>query len=353
MHNEWEEMLPFYVGGTLPKHETTRLENHLMHCETCQKSLGEWRAVAAAVRANAALQLRDLPPLSAEVMAEAERQSYLRGQNRTETLTFTPVRQARRAPTTLLSAVAAFAVILIGGLLALMLLRGLPEQGQGGVVLLPSATPTLTNETQTLVTPQIIVIEPSETPIVPTEAIPTEIAMPIPTQPTSLPPPTVYVPPVQPTRFVPQATPFVPDDTGIAGSSLSMETSFGTGGGGGGCTVEAMIPSGSVINLYARPRTDATVVMTVSAGDVMTALATSDNGWFQVQTSRGSVGWVQQGLVAASGSCDGLPMIVAETATEVPMTPTPTVIPFEPLPSEPAVTQNEAEAQSAATADVG
>ena len=73
MHNLWEEMLPFYIAGSLPKAEATRLERHLEHCETCSQSMSDWKLVAAAVRAEAASQMRALPPLSADVLREASR----------------------------------------------------------------------------------------------------------------------------------------------------------------------------------------------------------------------------------------------------------------------------------------
>jgi SH3-like domain-containing protein len=57
----------------------------------------------------------------------------------------------------------------------------------------------------------------------------------------------------------------------------------------------------------------------------------SDNSWYQVQSAQGNVGWVQQSLVSASGSCDSLPLIPAEMATDVDETPTETVLPFSTL----------------------
>ncbi|MFN8452756.1 MAG: zf-HC2 domain-containing protein, partial [Anaerolineae bacterium] len=94
MHNNWEELLPFYIAGTLPKNETTRLENHLSRCDECRRSLDEWRLIADVVRADASSQMRALPPLSNHVLRLAAQQATVRAQQ-----PVTPIRFASYAPT--------------------------------------------------------------------------------------------------------------------------------------------------------------------------------------------------------------------------------------------------------------
>lgn len=348
MHNLWEEMLPFYIAGALPKGEATRLERHLERCEICSQSLNEWKQIATAVRAEAASQMRALPPLAPEILREASEQRPNQMFQTGEMPRLVPKpRSAPRYSAPIVTLVAAVTVLLIGGVLALMVMRP-PDPNANGVALLPTSTLTHTPLPVTLApslvptdvvptdVPRIIVIEPSETPI-------RETATPL-TAPTSLPPPTqlAFVPP--PTQVVPlqqfptylpppTATPFVEEAMAMSAANSSLAS----GTGGGGCAAQPAIPSGSVINLYARPRTDAAVLTTVAAADWLKALAVSDNGWYQVQSAAGSVGWVQQSLVTPSGSCDSLPLIPADTATDA--LATPTVLPFDKLEPTSAQTQ--------------
>ncbi|MEP7291615.1 MAG: SH3 domain-containing protein [Chloroflexota bacterium] len=311
MHKTWEEMLPFYAAGSLPKADVTRLEFHLAHCNECSKSLEDWRRIAGAVRAEASSQMRDLPPLADELLQAISQPTGSPPQYRD----VLPIRQVsasrderkgrRFSATSVTLVAAAFTVLLLGGLLALLVMNG-TQQPSTGVALLPSETATATldatgqPETQaTQLQPQIIVIEPSETL---THLLPTAL------------PPTNT-----PTRLAPTPPPTFSAEQALV--QISAVT-------GAGCTLEAVIPRGSVINLYARPRTDSTVLTTISAAEELTALATSDNSWYQLQSALGNVGWVQQGLVAASGNCDGLPLILAEMATEIAVTLTDVVQTF-------------------------
>ncbi len=354
MHNQWEEMLPFYAAGTLNKAETIRLENHLARCKECSRSLDDWRLIADAVRAEATSQLRDLPPLAPEVLRAAA--SARTGADRIQSEGFSsataayapqPVRQRqptqRVSGTWVMMAAAAFTVLLIGGILALMLLRGSQEREDRGVVLAPSATPTALPAEAAAASqtpfPQIIVIEPSETPTAPAQEVPSRVP------PTSVAPPTVSAP----TLFVPTNFPLptseiqavAPDTVLNADAALAQIDA----GSRTACTLQAAIPSGSVINLYARPRIDATVLTTISGGELLTGLAVSDNGWYQLQSASGYVGWAQQGLLSASGSCDSLPMVFAQSAMEAGATPTETTLPFPDTPTPEAPLQNEAGTQ--------
>ena len=323
MHSNWEELIPFYIAGTLPKPDTSRLENHLASCDECRSFVEEWRAIATVVRNEAAGQMRDLPSLSAQVLSVANQQSFRRHQSAGISLASArPTTRYRATSITLIAAV--FTVIVFGGLLTFMVLRG-TQPRQGDVVLLPTATPsaTVTQEVtegklslspspflspeppQTTsiapsVQPQIIVIEPSLAPspslvfatqIVPTRSVPTAIAPNI----------------IQPTQIIPTAV-LLPTDT-----PQTFAQSMMLGAGGAACTIQAAIPN-SVVNLYAGPGTNYTVVKTFSNDDQLIALGKSDNGWYRAQYEPDNnqwIGWVRQELVFTTGSCDNLPVFAA------------------------------------------
>ena len=340
-------MLPFYIAGTLPRTDTHRLEQHLVTCADCRRSLDEWRTIAAVVRSEAAGQMRALPPLSGRVL-NAVRQRASGRPSATEFAPFTarPSASFRATSITLIAAV--FTVILFGGLLAFML-RGSPNR-QGGVVLVPTSTTTITltleitqgkrspspepPESTPLAptdAPQIIVIEPSitpspplvfntpvgslvfNTPILPTRSIPTAQA------------PNVIVPTLTltlPNTFEPLI--FATDGPQTFAQSMLLGT-----GGGASCTIRAAIPN-SVVNLYAGPDLSYAIVKTFSGDDTLIALGKSDNGWYQAQytpDTNPSVGWVRQEQVYVSGDCDFLPLIasgdflngVVPTASAIPL----------------------------------
>jgi uncharacterized protein YgiM (DUF1202 family) len=341
MHNNWEEMIPFYIAGTLPKPDTSRLENHLATCDECRTSLEEWRAIATAVRSDAASQMRDLPPLSANVLNIASQRSSGRSSSpEISPFSARPTTHYRATSVTLIAAV--FTVILFGGVLAFMLRGTQPKQGD--VVLLPTQTasvtltpeitqqmlsatpePNKTTPSATREQPQIIVVEPSitpspslvfntpstlvfNTPIIPTLSFPTAVAPNI-IQPTQNPPNTF-----EPLIFA----------TGTP-ENFAQTMMLGMGGGPT-CTIKAAILN-SAVNLYAGPGTNYPAVNTFSGDDELIVLSKSDNGWYQAQyTARNNqwVGWVRQELVYTIGVCDDLPMIAAAdyqndaTATAIP-----------------------------------
>ncbi len=294
MHNNWEDLIPFYVAGTLPKADAARLENHLASCETCRQSLDQWRAIATAVRADAASQLRDLPPLT--ILPTAAQQ--------------TSIRPRSAAPITLIAAV--FTVILFGGLLAFMVLRNPPRAAQ--VVNLPTATATLTPQPDVTPSPkpQIIVIEPSITPTRPTPIPPT------PTVPTRVIPTQIVSTRVPPTVALPTSVP-PPTEIAVTPQMFSAPQTPG-------CAIHNAVP-GSAVNLYAGAGTDTPILRTLADDDRVIALGRTDTGWYRAQYTLSEatvIGWVQQQRVYTSGDCNTLPLI------SLSPTPTDTVLPFMP-----------------------
>ncbi len=326
MHSDWEELIPFYVAGTLPKADTSRFESHLAQCADCRKSLKAWQALADAVRAHAAAQMRDLPPLSAQVLQTAAQQAASR---RYEADTLRAARARRRYSTTSVTLMAAvFTVVLLGGLLGFMVLSGsLPQQGSG-VAQLPTATPTVVpSQTDTPAptasstpAPQIIVIEPSETPVSPTPS-PTRVS-PTSAPPTSRPPATII-----PTRIPPTPLPPTTEVTedfqqfAIQPSPLKQD-----------CTVRAA-SSGSAVKIYGGPDTSYPVLGTFSSSDELVALGVTSSGWYRLQYPPGSdlgAGWVPRDQTTASGDCTSLPLIqvVSPASSSPAASATPTVLPF-------------------------
>lgn len=360
MHSEWEELIPFYVAGTLPKNETIRLENHLARCAQCTKAVEEWRAIAGAVRDNAAAQMRALPPLSRGVIQTARRQAAVIDYENVSRLA------TRRVNTPITLVAAVFTVLLFGGLLALFIARTLHRDSEG-VALVPTSSAaategtfidgTLAEGTPSLI-PQIIVIEPTDTPV-PTKgkASPTLAPTEAPDQlPTAVQPPTLIEPnPTQqifPTFVLPTSTPTV-----IPTQPLPPTTMAVTGMGGGGnadtsadaltfsaqssfsaqaaeaCEIRAAVPSAI---LYTDTNTLSAIVGTIGASDVLAALGMSA-GWYNAQSSSGAVGWVQQEMVYVTGSCSDLPILsTGNTAGNAMGAVEPTPIPM--LVESPLVT---------------
>ncbi len=333
MHNAWEEMIPFYIAGTLPRADALRLEQHLAQCAQCRQALDEWQRIAAAVRADAASQMRGLPPLSPRVIAVANGQAIGRYGAASQ------MRHPSRAATTSLTLMAAvFTVVLLGGLLAFMVLNGALRREAEQVVLAPSMTPSAVNPTLLSGTqqPQIIIIEPSETPlrplstpviiVPPTSALVTRVAL-APLLATRA--PLLVLPPtLPPTQAVAQPTQ-APLGQGGDGDSASFSLLQSAT-----CTAHVALSTG-IASLYTSTSTTSPIMATVAQTDDLVVLARSSNGWLQVQYSAHSTlltGWVQQELVYAAGNCDTLPLIDSTTSVSPSPSASPTVLPF-PTPS--------------------
>lgn len=66
-HQDWQDMLPFYVAQTLSADDKRRFEAHLADCERCQDEIAQWEMIAGAVWREADEVAQSLPPLSQEV----------------------------------------------------------------------------------------------------------------------------------------------------------------------------------------------------------------------------------------------------------------------------------------------
>jgi hypothetical protein len=78
MHEQWSELLPFYVAGALSAVERAAVDAHLAECATCREAVEEWRIVAGAVRADASARAGELPPLWPVVRTRLRRRPTIR-----------------------------------------------------------------------------------------------------------------------------------------------------------------------------------------------------------------------------------------------------------------------------------
>lgn len=58
MHKEWQQQLPYYIAGHLPKDAAAALEHHLASCAECRTALRQWQMIADVVRDDVADRVR-------------------------------------------------------------------------------------------------------------------------------------------------------------------------------------------------------------------------------------------------------------------------------------------------------
>jgi hypothetical protein len=309
MHKQWEDLIPFYIAQTLPRPEAAALEQHLAGCDLCQRSLEEWRAIAAAVRMQAASQLRDLPPLNLP-LSRAQVASQRR-------------RDPWRWLTPLVLASAAVAVVVGAGLIALIVsrsLRPIEEGGQVSIAGLSTNTPTQAATTEP--TPIIFSTMPPPT-IAPTHT---------PLPPTARPIQRVTVQPATPTRipFTPQppldtmaqaySTTPVPDLAPLLGATEISPMLLPTEQteqmltmpqmpSDGQCRLSAAL---SQFSLYSGPGVGYPPLIDLDASYTLRPMAVGDNGWYRIEANiRGGLwyGWISPSSVTPSGDCSLLPLL--------------------------------------------
>ncbi|MBN2471473.1 MAG: zf-HC2 domain-containing protein, partial [Anaerolineae bacterium] len=66
MHTRWQEMLPYYLNGTLSPEDRAALETHLAGCPACRRELEEWRLIGGVVRE----EVRDWVSAPAAILPE-------------------------------------------------------------------------------------------------------------------------------------------------------------------------------------------------------------------------------------------------------------------------------------------
>lgn len=290
MHEQWQELIPFYITGKLSGAEAAALSTHLAQCDLCRRAVDEWKVIGQAVYDEAAVHAAGLPPLAGHVRAEAalpraDVQRWPNGRGPDPDMTRSRRAQKRRfAPFTLAATLAA--VLLFGG----MVLYALVTINRA-----PSASIVLESETPGSPTPTAT---PTPTP---TEHS-TDLGILVPQ------PPPVEEMPGAPTVQTPaaQATPPSPDD----------------------CTATA---TSGPVDVYSRPGGgDIFYSGTMNPGELWRAWTRSGDDWYQV-IYEGGWGWVRGDLVTLHGRCEDLPL---PSPTAAPDSPTPEIVSFAAMPAE-------------------
>ncbi len=291
MPDKWEEMLPFYVAGTLDPRQRTGLERHLDDCETCRRSLNEWYLIGEAVRAEADSWARTLPlpRYNGQFGAMPAAMHSARRERPRRALAFGTL------------AASLIAVLLLGSLIAYMAARPKPEDqtasGNTGAVAVAATQTALANT----------LLRPTNTP--------TDLGL------------------ITNTIAAPTATPTVT----IIFEPTKTTTPRGIGGGGGslvqgtpvpttdnfttpiyGCFVRAAGPNAA--NIYRFPVTNGEVVDTLGTGDFLMVYTASGDGWFELLAPNIQLpGWVWGGDVVMTGAdCHTLPLPTPTMAVTFP-----------------------------------
>lgn len=334
MHEKWQDMIPFYVAGSLQERDVVELERHLRQCPNCQKAVDEWRMIGDAVRVEADLWAKKLPPLSAHVRASL----YAAPDEDHDTIPTSPVSypaQRRTATPTgrrswhMMTAAAVVVVIILGGLLALRMMRDSRKDDDVGVV---AAAPTDTKPAQQ--GDLSLMQGPSPTSVRSPQAMIQDLGIIIGT-PTPIPPtlPSATPRPSQESQIEQQdvaallveATPISRNAAQPTPTTLNPEFILLTPPSDV-CTVNSA--SGVPVNVYSAPDANSAVVNTLPPGEYLYTLVVDGKGWYQV-TGRGIglIGWVWGNQVNLNGNCNDLvlPSPTYNMARDVwGNTPTPT-----------------------------
>lgn len=300
MQNNWQDLIPFYVAGTLDDEDRQQLERILAESEEARAALAEWQLIGDFVRSEAAMWSRGLPPLSTEVR-EATRSVPATRPNipkvvlpdlsqdasplTREVLKFPDSAQIKssqahpssqrqiRIPFTLVASV--LVVVIFGGLLFANLI-GNTDQGQTGASQVADSGLAAGLETS--------ILEPTSTqsdlgiltePVVPSVTN-TEIPLPTPTN-------------ASVDTLVTQPSP--------SWTPLPNE-----------CVAYAVASSAQV---YAAANGESDVLATLPSGEYrrVATFQDADGGWYElIRISGGLLGWVRSSDIQLNGPCSDLAM---------------------------------------------
>jgi len=306
MHETWKEDIPFYIAGTLSPQRAAELEQHLAECESCQKTLEEWRLIGMAVHTQAAEWGRGLPPLAAHVRkAILEDQIPLPPtQEELPPLRVVPgtqrvrpaaqVTRSRRipAPLTLVASVVT-AVLFIGLLLAFFANNDDQTADTDEIVLAP------TEETLNPVTVTFTVPAPTRTPrpfatVTPNVLLPTlrgAQASAIPPSPTPV--PSITVPTYTPVTTAPALNTALPVAPSADASSAAMATIPA-------CEVS---PATDIyVAIVASPADSETVIAQLAPDETLPVIRYDLDGWLQIP----DVGGIAIENVTLYGECSAI-----------------------------------------------
>jgi putative zinc finger protein len=347
MHEQWEELIPFYVAQTLAPYEVVALERHLNTCAVCQTSVREWSFLAAAVREEAIKQARELPPLSAAVrryLSKLASAPLMTGDSGYQPAVSQPANiPVRRAqPMRLTLAAAIVTLVLFGGLLVYMAaqLTALTREKNGHPPTSIAAVPTMTGMPGGFGAPVdtstdegiVTAIIPTMPPIEPTLTLSTVL---LPTANLGQPIPTM------PVFYPPTATPDLSQPTIVTGLGGGRPQSFAPLASTGpevalnptdvNCYVQPPADS-TQITLYLGPGESFGVLGAFGPNDPSIVAAVSDNRWYLLNFLAPSAlhsGWVSKDAITIGGNCGNLPIICSLGYPVASLCGTPTPSPSD------------------------
>lgn len=365
-HKEWQDLIPFYVAQTLSADVIRRFEAHLAGCDTCQREIDEWRILASAVWREADNIARELPPLSQEVYnrlnyrdrAPQSRYSSnppVQQQAMPDNMRVLPQSKRRSLPLTMVAGL--IVAVIFGGLLIMLALRqnpgpqeialNLTESGDvtdefGGV---PVVDSTATSTPITGIIPTMETgVNPSATytPGPPMFFTNTPIA-----SNTVLPSPTI-MPSHPPETATPEIALLPPQTTTDASSSAILalpptdeptETPSPVApiGGGPYITVtpgtyanglplcEAFNPTTIPFEIFVRADRNTELAGVIQPGEVVPVYQVALTGWYLVELSDGTQGWLQFGFAYLRGNCTGDLPVATVVASPTALIGTPQI----------------------------
>jgi hypothetical protein len=234
MHEQWLDLIPYYVNRTLPETERAAFERHLAACETCRRALEEWHTVAGVVHAEADRWAREAPALSARFRVNLGLPASSNGHGHyraafdpNETFSIHMARRSRRIggrvrlPLTL---AAAMVILTFGALLLVIASQGHDSPSHlSAEVEAGSGTPTNIPHPATLGA-----VTATLAPVIPTPTPDDLGILPLPKTPTPLTPPGRTAAPATPFPF---ASPVIPTPTLYWPPTPSAVYQYGIGSG--------------------------------------------------------------------------------------------------------------------------
>lgn len=302
MHSKyWEDLIPFYVAGTLNWQESQQVEQHIRTCAECRQAVSEWQAIAGAVRAEAVANLTDLPPLAPMLRTLQTPQPIVPKRRST----------VRRMVMPLTSAAAALMVIAFAVLLAANVLRPNIEStdigaGLEGSTEEPTSAHTATPTADLMATIEALTTQHANGTAIPEIVDPLNFATNTPSREPVL--PDITPTPTQTAEIVP------PPDTPAP-------------------SVPIAVVMGDSINLREGPGINYPVVGSAQNGERFEIIARAGSGsnvWYVIRRGQNRTAWVYGAIVQIepeNAVISAAATIPAPPPTETPAPPTPTLTP--------------------------